>query len=322
MQQAQMPYETEQVVHFDACDPRIRLHPKNMRRVYDQKDIDALAASIRARGRVLQPLIGVEVDGTIYIVLGNKRLLAVRQLGDDRPTLPVILRPISELEQMLDQVAENMIRSSPDPISQGLHYRMLQKEYGLTVAEIARRTGATPATIKNRLRMLLLPEEVQRLYIAGKLPKNSSVIEALLALPGEVQVKAAEGFAATRASPRVIKSVCSRLLKEAERRKAAVPEPEPIPTAWDGILSWEEIQAAFSVACEGCTARPPAWLLVESDLPHKGPLWADVQQVNESLCENCGLRTVKSLCGHCQVVDFVRLLVQIVNRRLRDADSS
>jgi ParB-like chromosome segregation protein Spo0J len=319
----------ERIYWFDPF--AVKMHPKNMRRMYPDREVKQLAHSIAARGRVLQNLTAVVQEGAIYVVIGNKRMLAARSLSDDGGTipLPVAVRPSSELDQLLDMVAENVVRSRPDPISEGLHYRRLREEEGLTVSDICRLTGVSSDTIKTRLDMLRLGEPAQQLMMTGKLPRGKDVVRALLTLPTDVQAKAAEGFAKSRATPKVIKTVCARLRREAERKQKALDaerKGEAFAPAldengghavWDGLLSWEEIQQAFSRACEGCTARPPAWLLVESGLPRQEPLWAEVEKAAEGVCDTCGLKTIERLCGQCPVIEFVRRLKLAVDRRLR-----
>ena len=68
----------------------LRLHPRNMRRIYPQHKVERMAASIKARG-VIEPLIGVRVNGHVQIVVGNLRLTSARHLGDEAPSETVKL---------------------------------------------------------------------------------------------------------------------------------------------------------------------------------------------------------------------------------------
>jgi ParB/RepB/Spo0J family partition protein len=207
--------DTEEVLYLPHT--KLRRHPRNMRRIYPQHKVEEMAASYRsrmARGEraVIEPLIGVRRNGHILIVVGNLRLTAAYTMGEDAPLMPVIIREIDDEEQLLCMVTENKIREDPDPVSEGLHYRVLLQEPEMTVTRLARETGVATTTIQLRLRMLELEQEIQRLIVEEKLPRGGDTVDALLSIPdSSVRVETAEKLAARRARVTTIVSTCARV---------------------------------------------------------------------------------------------------------------
>lgn len=251
----------------------LRIHPRNMRRFYPQHEVERMAASIKARG-VIEPLIGVRVDGHVQIVVGNLRLTSARYLGDEAPLMPVIIRQQEEAEQLLDMVAENLVRAAPDPVSEALHYRRLLQEPGMSRARLARETGVAPQTINDRLRLMELEPEIQDLIAAGRFPRGREPVEALLSIPdSRARVETAQALAKRRADVRLIKATCTRVRGRLERRlkvqQAAREGREYVP-ALEGALEaglpptdrqlipWGLLQQAAAASCGACSALEEA----------------------------------------------------------------
>ncbi|MDY7076570.1 MAG: ParB/RepB/Spo0J family partition protein [Chloroflexota bacterium] len=259
---------TEEVVHH-LPHTMLRIHPRNMRRFYPQHEVERMAASIEARG-VIEPLIGVRVNGHVQIVVGNLRLTSARYLGDEAPLMPVIIRQQEEAEQLLDMVAENLVRAAPDPVSEALHYWRLLQEPGMSRARLARETGVASATINDRLRLMELEPEIQDLIAAGRFPRGREPVEALLSIPdSRARVETARALAKRRADVRLIKATCTRVRGRLERRlkvqQAAREGREYVP-ALEGALEaglppedrqpipWGLLRQAAAASCGACSA--------------------------------------------------------------------
>src|SRR3546814_18965761 len=89
--------------------------PGNPRRVFDEKELDDLAASIAARG-VLQPIIVApkNSDGLHVIRVGERRFRASRLAG--RETIPaIVMAVVNRADTLADQLVENEQRAGPTP---------------------------------------------------------------------------------------------------------------------------------------------------------------------------------------------------------------
>ena len=132
----------------------------------------------------------------------DRYLTAARYLGDEAPLMPVIVRQKEETEQFLDMVAENLVRADVDPVSEGLHYRRLLQEPGMTRTRLSRETGVATATINDRLRLLDLEPEVRDLIAANRFPRGRPAVEALLSIPdSRTRVETAQALADWDAAP-------------------------------------------------------------------------------------------------------------------------
>jgi ParB family transcriptional regulator, chromosome partitioning protein len=145
---------------------RSRVQP---RRYFDQAQIEALAASIRAQG-VLQPLLvrpHPERAGEYEILAGERRWRAAQaaQLTE----VPVLVRDLANREALEIALVENVQRQDLNAIEEAQGYQRLITEFGHTQEDIARVTGKSRPHITNTLRLLNLPDEVLALVEEGKL---------------------------------------------------------------------------------------------------------------------------------------------------------
>jgi ParB family chromosome partitioning protein len=155
-------------------------NPRQPRRNFDPQELADLAESIRQHG-VLQPLIVTpdEQGGRYILVAGERRLMASRQAGLER--VPVIVRQAGDMQRLELALIENLQRTDLNPLEAAGAYRQLDQEFGLSHDEIAGRVGKSRTAITNTLRLLKLPEEVQRALLEGQISEGHA--RAILALP-------------------------------------------------------------------------------------------------------------------------------------------
>lgn len=140
---------------------QIHPNPHQPRKRFDEAEIADLAASIRQSG-VLQPLIvRAEEDGSFTLVAGERRWRAAARAG--LATVPVTVRKLTNDQMLAIALIENLQRDDLDPLETARGFRTLVREFGLTQVEVADRVGKPRSTIANFLRLLDLPEGVQRL---------------------------------------------------------------------------------------------------------------------------------------------------------------
>jgi ParB family chromosome partitioning protein len=172
-------------IPLELLDP----NPYQTRTHMDEAALEELAASIRASG-VLQPIVVRYIDGGRYqLIAGQRRWAASQRAG--KPTIPAIVRQVSNEQAMEMTIIENLQREDLNPMEQAHAFERLANEFGLTQEQMAQRTGKDRATISNFLRLLRLPEYVQSLISSGQLTAGHG--KALLMLPSEsLIVKMAE----------------------------------------------------------------------------------------------------------------------------------
>lgn len=155
--------------------------PYQPRRAVDPASLDELAASIRARG-VLQPLLArphPDMPARYQIVAGERRWRAAQRAGLHE--VPVLVRPLSDVEAMAAALVENLQRQDLNPIEEAEGYRRLIDEFSLSQEALGDAVGKSRSHIANTLRLLNLPSRVQAEVRAGGLTAGHA--RALLAHP-------------------------------------------------------------------------------------------------------------------------------------------
>ena len=140
---------------------RIRANPNQPRRSFEDKDLQDLAASIRAKG-VIQPLIvrphPQDPDG-FEIVAGERRWRAAQMA--EVHELPAVVRELDDSEVLELAIIENVQRADLNPVEEALGYRQLMDRFGHTQEKLAEALNKSRSHISNVLRLLNLPEPVQ-----------------------------------------------------------------------------------------------------------------------------------------------------------------
>lgn len=145
---------------------RIRPNPNQPRKRFDSAPLDDLVASIKEKG-VLQPLI-VRPSGDGYeIVAGERRWRAAQQA--QLHTLPIIVRDFSDTEVLEVAIIENIQRADLNPIEEAAGYKQLMDRFGHTQEKMAEALGKSRSHIANLLRLLGLPDAVQKHLAEGTL---------------------------------------------------------------------------------------------------------------------------------------------------------
>jgi ParB family transcriptional regulator, chromosome partitioning protein len=132
--------------------------------------LDDLAASIREHG-VLSPVLVRAIPLTAYegagcryeLVAGERRWRASRLAG--RTTLPALLvEDAADDRAMLElAITENLQREDLHPLDEALALGRMHQELGYSFAQIADRLGKSKGYVQNRLRLLQLGDDLQRL---------------------------------------------------------------------------------------------------------------------------------------------------------------
>lgn len=148
---------------------RIRPNPDQPRRVFDDRELQDLAASIREKG-VIQPLILRPQPGeaeTYQIVAGERRWRAAQLAGVHE--LPAVIRDLDDAEVLELALIENVQRADLNAVEEAQAYRQLMDRFGHTQERLAEGLGKSRSHIANVLRLLTLPAAVLDHLEAGRL---------------------------------------------------------------------------------------------------------------------------------------------------------
>lgn len=155
----------------------IDFNPDQPRHKFDSESLQELAESIKVHG-VLQPLL-VRKKGLGYqLIAGERRLRAAKIAGLER--VPVVIKELDDRTVMEIALVENLQREDLNPIEEAQAYRRLIDEFQLTQEEIAKSVGKSRSAIANTIRLLQLPESIQKMVLDGQLTMGHA--RALLGL--------------------------------------------------------------------------------------------------------------------------------------------
>ncbi len=176
----------------EQCDMEFRLlpidqltpNPNQPRKVFEKQALEELAQSIRENG-VLQPVLVRAQGSRFQIVSGERRYRASIMAGMKK--IPAVIRKLDEERTILAALIENIQRQDLNAIEEARTLREIILNYGLTHDQLADKIGRSRSALTNRMRLLQLPAEVQKLVIEGQLSPGHAKMLAGIKDPLEVK---------------------------------------------------------------------------------------------------------------------------------------
>ena len=179
--------------------------------------LQELAESIVANG-VIQPITVRPVkDGRYVLITGERRWKASKLAG--KQTVPAIVRQVSDQQAAEMTVIENLQRQDLNCMDQARAFVMLSQNFNLTQEQIGQRVGLARATVSNYMRLVRLPESVQKYLVDGVLDYSHARLLLNLTDP-DLLLKSANEAAK--------KSMSVEQLQEFLLRLQGVPVPDPL----------------------------------------------------------------------------------------------
>jgi ParB family chromosome partitioning protein len=169
--------EGPRMLAIDALEPG----PYQPRHPITPDSLRELTDSIRARG-ILQPLLARPPTGAsarYQIVAGERRWRAAQAAGLHE--VPVLVRPLGDLDAMAAALVENLQRQDLNPIEEAEGYRRLIDEFKMTQDVLGDAVGKSRSHVANMMRLLHLPPTVQMEVRHGALSAGHA--RALLSHP-------------------------------------------------------------------------------------------------------------------------------------------
>ncbi|MGA8089865.1 MAG: ParB/RepB/Spo0J family partition protein [Terracidiphilus sp.] len=170
---APAPVNVSTPVEAEAGKPReipieeIDRNPFQTRTHVDEGELAELAASITANGVVQPVLVRPLASGRFQLIAGERRWRASQLAG--KKTIPAILRQVSDEQALEITIVENLQRADLNPMEQARAFERLSREFHMTQEQIATRTGKDRVSVSNYMRLLSMPETVQKLVESGSL---------------------------------------------------------------------------------------------------------------------------------------------------------
>ena len=200
---------------------RIEGNPYQPRAEFDPVALDELMRSIQEKG-VIQPITVRRTARGYQLISGERRVRAARQAGIKQ--IPAYIIRVRSDEEMLElALIENLQREHLNPIEIAISYKRLIDECDYTQEEVAQKTSKDRSTVTNFLRLLKLPEPIQRAVRKGDV--SSGHARALLAIEDPAaQIDICDRIIQRGLSVRDVERLV-RAKSKAKRRHVAVPSP-------------------------------------------------------------------------------------------------
>lgn len=163
-------------------DPALlKPNPRQPRTYFDDEKLAELTESVRKEG-ILSPVIIEDAnDGTFFIIAGERRTRAAKAAGLKK--IPVQLRKYSEQRKLEVALIENIQRTDLNALEEAQAYYDLMELGNLTQDQVAERVGKNRSTVANCLRLLKLPEDIQKALVTDSI--SSGHARAILSLEND-----------------------------------------------------------------------------------------------------------------------------------------
>lgn len=179
--------------------PRVAIKPESLME---------LADSIREHG-IIEPLIVTKKGENKYELIAGERRWRAAKLAKVQ-TVPVVVKEASPQQMLELAIVENIQRKDLNPLEEAMAFEQLITMFGLSHLDISKKVGYSRPTIANKIRLLMLPDEVKTLLIEGSLDEGHA--RALLGLTSpEAMITAAKMIAREHMSVRAVEELVRRL---------------------------------------------------------------------------------------------------------------
>jgi ParB family transcriptional regulator, chromosome partitioning protein len=145
----------------------VKPNPYQPRIDFDLASLEDLKNSIKEKG-IIQPITVRKVDNHFELIAGERRLRAAIEIELEK--IPAYIIKVDSKEEMLEMaIIENVQREKLNPIEQALAFQRLITECKLTQDDVAHKIGKDRTTVTNLLRLLKLPNEIQKTVKTGEI---------------------------------------------------------------------------------------------------------------------------------------------------------
>lgn len=210
---------------------KIRPNHLQPRRHFDPQELSELSASIQQHGLAQPIVVSYDASTRSYELIAGERRWRATQLAGLKEIEVVVRQPRDDRQRLALTLIENLQRSDLNPIEVALGYLRLMKECGINQSALGQEVGKSKSSISNTLRLLELPDEIQKALQFGQISEGHG--RALLSISDPnlrhaVFKKILEGKLSVREAEAMAKQVESGEttdLQEPKGKKKTTPKP-------------------------------------------------------------------------------------------------
>jgi len=192
-----------------------KLRPSSIqpRRLFDKKNINELAESIKSKGLV-QPILvrpSKSEVGEYEIIAGERRWRAaqIAQLHE----LPAVVKNLDDVEALEMAIIENVQRADLSPIEEAAGYKKLMEQYNHTQEALSPIVGKSRSHIANIIRLLNLPASIQDMISQGVITSGHARAIMNSAFPEQLAKKIVDENLSVRQAESLVKEKKIKLTK-------------------------------------------------------------------------------------------------------------
>lgn len=152
---------------------KIKPNPYQPRKYFDETAINELSASIKRHG-LIQPIIVFKKDDEYVLIAGERRLRAVRLLGNS--TIKAIVADIESKNLRELALIENVQRQDLNPMELANSYKELIDEYKITQDDLSDIIKKSRSQITNTLRLLTLLDKTKEALSDNKISQGHAKV--------------------------------------------------------------------------------------------------------------------------------------------------
>ena len=185
-------------------------NPLQVRGLIKSESLVDLVESIKEHG-ILEPLVVAKTPAGYQLIAGERRWRAAKIVG--LKSVPVIIKETSTQGMLEMALVENVQRENLNSIERAQGFQRLMDEFSLSVSEIAKRIGKSPAYVSNTLRLLALPDAIKDGLVSEDITEGHA--RALAGLPDvKMMVEAYKNILADGASVRRVEELVRRMKED------------------------------------------------------------------------------------------------------------
>jgi ParB family chromosome partitioning protein len=228
-----MPPATTALPPIDGAPIKIavdKIRPNHLqpRRHFAPEALGELAESIKQHGLAQPIVVSFDPVSRSYELIAGERRWRAHQLAGLGEIDVVVRTPRDDKQRLALTLIENLQREDLNPIEVALGYLRLMKEFGINQTELGGEVGKSKSGISNTLRLLELPEEIQKALQFGQLSEGHGRALLMVTDPNlrhAVFKKVLEGKLSVRETEAMAKQVeAGEAPPDAAPVKRAVPQ--------------------------------------------------------------------------------------------------
>ncbi len=146
----------------------------------DVGDVTELAESIKGQG-IIQPLTVAPhptLEGDYILIAGHRRLAAAKKAGLDVVPCVINRTLTSQAQQVQAMLVENLQRADITPVEEANAYQYLLDLPGYTVQSIAKDTGRSQKTVRERVKLTKLTDAAKASIDGGQVTLERAMVLA------------------------------------------------------------------------------------------------------------------------------------------------